>query len=172
MFQAYSFQRGWLPVRIRTAIHPEGYTCSLTLSPAGYKTASNTNSVEAGVGKSKPKKRAKDGGEEKPVKSGGVNIDLSMVTRDEMEYFASKAGNIKEAAYFHERLITTFQMISRDELDDKEKAFHDKLKGEYTNDKELLRSALNFYMSSGAMSEIAYVENLLGMNSNTDGYGN
>ena len=89
-----------------------------------------------------------------------------------MEEAANKAGNIKEAAYFHERLITTFQMVSRDELDDREKAFHDKLKGEYTNDKELLRSALNFYMSSGAMSEIAYVENLLGMNSNTDGYGN
>lgn len=82
--------------RVIHRLSPEGYTCSLTLSPAGYKTASNTNSVEAGVGKSKPKKRAKDGGEEKPVKSGGVNIDLSMVTRDEMEYFASKAGNIGE----------------------------------------------------------------------------
>jgi hypothetical protein len=89
-----------------------------------------------------------------------------------MEQAANRTGNVNEAAYFHDRLITTFQMVSRDELDEKEKAFHDKLKGEYTNDTNLLRSALNFYISSGAMSEIAYVENLLGMNSDTDSHGN
>ena len=74
--------------------------------------------------------------------------------------------------YFHNHIITTFQKISRDELDEKEKAFHDMLKGEYTNDANLLRSALNFYMYSGALSEIAYLENLLGMNNNTDNRGN
>lgn len=89
-----------------------------------------------------------------------------------MELAANRSGNLKEAAYFHDRLITTFQMVSRDELDEKEKAFHDKLKGEYTNDTDLLRSALNFYISSGAMSEITYVENLIDMNSNTDSHGN
>ena len=89
-----------------------------------------------------------------------------------MEQAANRAGNLKEAAYFHERVFRTFDMVSRDELDEKEKAFHDKLKGEYANDADLLCSALNFYISSGAMSEIAYVESLLGMNSNTESHGN
>ena len=89
-----------------------------------------------------------------------------------MEQEAKRTGNLKEADYFHNHIITTFQKISRDELDEKEKAFHDMLKGEYTNDANLLRSALNFYMYSGALSEIAYLENLLGMNNNTDNRGN
>ena len=45
---------------------------------------------------SKKKKRAKDGGEEQPTTNGNVTIDLSMLTKDEMEYFASKAGDINE----------------------------------------------------------------------------
>lgn len=89
-----------------------------------------------------------------------------------MEQAANRVGNLKEAAYFHERVFRTFDMVSRDELDEKEKAFHDKLKGEYANDADLLCSALNFYISSGAMSEIACVESLLGMNSNTESHGN
>lgn len=84
---------------IKRVIHrlsSEGYTCSLTLSPANYKVAADTNSIEVGVGKSKPTKRAKDGGDEKQANNGGITLDLNMLTRDEMEYFASKAGDIGE----------------------------------------------------------------------------
>jgi len=85
-----------------------------------------------------------------------------------MELAAANNGNLKDAAVFHERLISAFQMVSRDELDDRDKALHDKLKGEYTHDSELLRSALNFYISSGAMTEVAQIEELLGMANNTN----
>lgn len=87
-----------------------------------------------------------------------------------MEFAAANNGNLKDAAVFHERLISAFQMVSRDELDDRVKALHDKLKGEYTHDSELLRSALNFYISSGAMTEVAQIEELLGMANNTNDY--
>lgn len=89
-----------------------------------------------------------------------------------MEKAAADAGNLKDAEYFHSSLVNAFQKVSRDELDEKEKALHDKLKGEYTHDAGLLRSALNFYISSGAMTEISYIENLLGINSNSDAYVN
>lgn len=84
---------------IKRVIHrlsSDGYTCSLTLSPANYKVAADTNSIETGIGKSKPTKRVNEGEEERPTNTGGVTIDLNMLTRDEMEYFASKAGNIGE----------------------------------------------------------------------------
>lgn len=87
-----------------------------------------------------------------------------------MELAAANNGNLKDAAVFHERLISAFQMVSGDELDDRVKALHDKLKGEYTHDSELLRSALNFYISSGAMTEVAQIEELLGMANNTNDY--
>lgn len=80
-----------------------------------------------------------------------------------MEQCAAEDGKMNDAAHCHRRMIETFQMVNRDELDDKEKALHDKLKGEYTQDEKLLRSALNFYISSGAMSEVAYIEDLLGI---------
>ena len=82
--------------RVIHKISSDGYTCSLTLSPGDYKTASTTHTLEAGVGSSKKTKRAKDGGEETKPTNGGVTIDLSMLTRDEMEYFATKAYKIKE----------------------------------------------------------------------------
>lgn len=78
---------------IKRVIHrlsSDGYTCSLTLSPASYKVASDTNSIEIGVGKSKPTKRTKDGGEEVKPTNGGITVDLGMMTRDELEYFESK----------------------------------------------------------------------------------
>ena len=82
--------------RVIHKISSDGYTCSLTLSPGDYKTASTTHTLEAGVGSSKKTKRAKDGGEETKPTNGGVTIDLNMLTRDEMEYFATKALDIKE----------------------------------------------------------------------------
>ncbi len=82
--------------RVIHKISSEGYTCSLTLSPGNYKVAANTNTLEAGVGSSKKTKRAKDGGDEVKPTNGGVTFDLSMLTRDEMEFFATKAGNINE----------------------------------------------------------------------------
>lgn len=89
-----------------------------------------------------------------------------------MEQASLKAGNQKDAEYFHDRTLNMFQCVSRDELDDREKAFHDKLKGEYTADAELLRSALNFYISAGAMSEVDYVEELLDNINAADKYAN
>lgn len=82
--------------RVIHRLSSEGYTCSLTLSPANYKVAADTNSMEVGVGKSKKTKRAKDGGEEQPATNSKLTLDLSMLTRDDMEYFASKAGDINE----------------------------------------------------------------------------
>ena len=85
---------------IKRVIHrissSEGYTCSLTLSPGNYKVAANTNTLEASVGTSKKTKRAKDGGSETQPTNGGVVIDISLMTKDEMEFCATKAGNVNE----------------------------------------------------------------------------
>ena len=78
-----------------------------------------------------------------------------------MEMAAVDAGNPEDASYFHERLVCTFRMISRDELNDRDKALHDKLKGEYTQNADLLNSALNFYISAGAANEVAHLEEQL-----------
>ena len=83
---------------IKRVIHrlsSDGYTCSLTLSPANYKVAADTNTMEVGVGTSKSTKRSPNGGEEVKPSNGGITVDLSMLTRDEMEYFASKSS-VKE----------------------------------------------------------------------------
>lgn len=80
---------------IKRVIHrlsSEGYTCSLTLSPAGYKTASHTDSVEVGLGTSKSTKRSPGGGKEQPVERGKVYLDYSLITQDELEYFNTKTN--------------------------------------------------------------------------------
>ena len=102
---------------IKRVIHrlsSEGYTCSLTLSPGNYKVAAETNTVEASVGASKKTKRAPDGGSEVQPTNGGVTIDLSMLTRDEMEYFASKAGNINEQSKIATEVAYNLYLRSND----------------------------------------------------------
>jgi len=100
--------------RVIHRISPEGYTCSLTLSPGNYKTAADTNTVEAGVGSSKKTKRAKDGGDETKPTNGRVTIDLSMLTRDEMEYFATKAGNVNEQSQIATEVAYNLYLRSND----------------------------------------------------------
>lgn len=78
--------------RVIHRISSDGYTCSLTLSPVSYKAALQTNSVEAGVGTSKPTKRTPGGGQEQPVSQGKVYLDYSLITRDEIEYFNTKTN--------------------------------------------------------------------------------
>jgi hypothetical protein len=102
---------------IKRVIHrlsSEGYTCSLTLSPGNYKVAAETNTVEASVGASKKTKRAKDGGSEVQPTNGGVTIDLSMLTKDEMEYFATKAGNINEQSKIATEVAYNLYLRSND----------------------------------------------------------
>jgi hypothetical protein len=102
---------------IKRVIHrlsSDGYTCSLTLSPGNYKVAADTNTVEASVGASKKTKRAPDGGSEVQPTNGGVTIDLSMLTRDEMEYFASKAGNINEQSQIATEVAYNLYLRSND----------------------------------------------------------
>lgn len=81
--------------RVIHRLSSDGYTCSLTLSPANYKAASQTDSVKVGLGTSKPTMRAQGGGEEQPVNQGKVYIDYSLITQDEVEYFNTK-NNIND----------------------------------------------------------------------------
>jgi hypothetical protein len=102
---------------IKRVIHrlsSDGYTCSLTLSPGNYKVAADTNTVEASVGASKKTKRAPDGGSEVQPTNGGVTIDLSMLTKDEMEYFASKAGNVNEQSQIATEVAYNLYLRSND----------------------------------------------------------
>ena len=101
-------------VRVIHRISSDGYTCSLTLSPANYKVAADTNSIETGVGKSKPTKRVSESEEERPANTGGITIDLNMLTRDEMEYFASKAGNLNEQASIATEVAYNLYLRSND----------------------------------------------------------
>lgn len=78
-----------------------------------------------------------------------------------MELKALKENKTGAAKFYKERELRVFNMMSRDELDERNKALYDSLKGEYTHDVSLLNSALNFYISAGANDMVANLENIL-----------
>ena len=98
--------------RVIHRISSDGYTCSLTLSPGNYKTAADTNTVEVGVGSSKKTKRAQNGGDEVKPTNGGVTVDLSMLTRDEIEYFDTKAGNVNEQTQIATEVVYNLYLLA------------------------------------------------------------
>lgn len=80
--------------RVIHKLSSDGYTCSLTLTPGSYKTASSTNTLEAGVGSSKRTRRV--GGKEVQPTNGRVNLDLSEASAADLEVFNSYEGNVKK----------------------------------------------------------------------------
>ena len=78
-----------------------------------------------------------------------------------MEIKAVNEKRTEKAKYYSERVLRMFNSMSRDELNERNKALYDSLKGEYTHDKSLLNSALNFYISAGANDKVAYLEKVL-----------